>query len=81
MSAPVFLAKDDLSQEFLQGIRIPPHDPEPLLTGKSIERIEAPYVFRRGMDVRIVKVAADVITLFSQCPQRIDGAWRATDMQ
>jgi hypothetical protein len=79
--ASILLAKGDLPQEPLQGIRILPHDPESLLTGIGIERIEAPFVLRIGMNVRIEKVAADVMTFLSQYPQRIDGAWCATDMQ
>ncbi len=63
--ASILLAKGDLPQEPLQGIRILPHDPEPLLTGIGIERIEAPFVLRIGMDVRIEKVAADVMTFLS----------------
>jgi len=61
--APVLLAKGNLPQEVRRRIHILPHDPEPLLAGKGIERIEAPCVFGGGMDVRIVKVAADIIAL------------------
>lgn len=81
MPAPIFLAKGDLPQEFRERIRVLSHYPETLLAGIGIERIEAPFVLRIGMNIRIVKVSANVMTLFSKYLQRIDGAWRATDMQ
>jgi hypothetical protein len=81
MPAPLFLAKGDLPQELLHRIRVFPYDPELLLTGVTIERIEPPFILGRGMDVRIVKVAADIMPFRSQHPQRIDGARRAADVQ
>ncbi len=81
MPATIFLAECDLSQEPFQGVTLLPHDWEPLLTGIDIECIEALFVFQIGMDVRIVKVAVDLVTLLSEGPQGVDGARSTADMQ
>jgi hypothetical protein len=64
MPAAILLTECDLSQEPFQGVTLLPHHSEPLLTGIDSERIEALFVFQIGMDIRIVKVAADLMTLF-----------------
>ena len=79
--APILLTECDLPQESFQGVAILPHDRKPLLTGINIERIEALFVFQIGMDVRIVKVAIDLMPFFFQYPQGIDGARSTADMQ
>ena len=81
MPAAILLTECDLSQEPFQGVTLLPHDSEPLLTGIDSERIEALFVFQIGMDIRIVKVAADLMTFLSEDPQGIDGARSTTDMQ
>ena len=79
--APIPLTEGDLPQESFQGVAILPHDWQPLLTGIDIERIEALFVFQIGMDIRIVKVAADLMPFLSEYPQGIDGARSTADMQ
>jgi hypothetical protein len=68
MPATILLTECDLSQEPFQGVTLLPHDAEPLLTGIYSERIEALFVFQIGMDIRIVKVAADLMTFLSEYP-------------
>lgn len=79
--AAILLPEGNLPQESFQGVAILPHDREPLLTGIDIERIEALFVFQIGMDVWIVKVAADLMTFLSEYSQGIDGARSTADMQ
>jgi hypothetical protein len=81
MPATILLTECDLSQEPFQGVTLLPHDTEPLPTGIDSERIEALFVFQIGMDIRIVKVAADFMTFFSEYPQGIDSARSTTDVQ
>jgi hypothetical protein len=81
MPAAILLTECDLSQEPFHGVTLLPHDAESLLTSIDSERIEAPFVFQIGMNVRIVKVAADLMAFHSEDPQGIDGAWSTTDMQ
>jgi hypothetical protein len=81
MPTAILFTECDLSQEPFQGVTLLPHDSEPLLTGIDSERIETLFVFQIRMDVRIVKVAADLMTLLSEDPQGINGARPTTDMQ
>lgn len=79
--ATILLTECDLPQEPLQGVVISPYDWKPRLTGIGFYRIETLLVFQIGMDIRIEKVAAYLMTLLSEHPQRIDGTGSTADMQ
>jgi hypothetical protein len=81
MPATILLTEYNLPQEPFQGITLLPYDSEPFPTGIDIERIQALFIFQIGMDIRIVKVSADLMPFFSEFSQRIDGARPAAGMQ
>ncbi len=81
VAAALLLTEGDLPQERLHGISLLPDDVQLHLAGIGIDRLKPFPILPIGMDIGVVEETADLTPFFPQDPERIDGAWGATDMQ
>jgi hypothetical protein len=66
--ATILFAEDHMTKEFFERIEILACDVKPFQAGISIECLETSFILQIGMDVRIIIVAANLMSFLSQHP-------------